>query len=115
MLALVVKLSEAFADELDPLIVEVRNKVADLREAEVVQIEEARAEKEDPEKGLDLTRIPFQSEFQIDYSTNCFESDSHLTSVKTVGIFLMAIPACTMMHVGHSWTVSCSMTQILES
>ena len=52
MLALVEKLSEAFADELDPLIVEVRNKVADLREAEVAQIEEARAEKEDSEEGL---------------------------------------------------------------
>ena len=82
MLALVEKLSEAFADELDPLIVEVRNKVADLREAEVAQIEETRAEKEDPEKGLNLARILFQSEFQIDYSTNCFESDSHLTSAK---------------------------------
>ena len=38
------KLSETFADEPDPLIVEVRNKVADLIEAEVSQIEEARAE-----------------------------------------------------------------------
>ena len=46
--ALTKKLSETFADEPDPLIVEVRNKVADLREAEVSQIEEARAENEDP-------------------------------------------------------------------
>ena len=45
VLALTKKLSETFADEPDPLIVEVRNKVADLREAEVAQIEEARTEK----------------------------------------------------------------------
>ena len=48
VLALTKKLSETFADEPDHLIVEVRNKVADLIEAEVSQIEEARAENEDP-------------------------------------------------------------------
>ena len=42
---------EALGDDPDPLVVEVRTKVDELREVEVGKIEEIRAEKEEPEDG----------------------------------------------------------------
>ena len=42
---------EALGDEPDPLVVEVRTKVEELREAEVAKIDEARAELPEPEDG----------------------------------------------------------------
>ena len=42
---------DALGDEPDQLIVDVRNKVSELREAEVAKIEEARDGKDEPEEG----------------------------------------------------------------
>ena len=42
---------DALGDEPDQLIVDVRNKVSELREAEVAKIEEAREGKDEPEEG----------------------------------------------------------------